>query len=271
MGKGINKDLKAADTYAEGPIAQYPVVLCADADPRIVYAMNKSTGFWPPHHPTVFRSADAGETWAATLFMDPRFAGTYNLAPNYQSAVCGTSYQEGVEWAAICPSDPNVLVRVGAGTCFVTNNGGKDWFNGHTALAPGQTGPPTPRSTFNCTGLVVTTTWNYYVDPFMHARHYICYTDIGFVISADAARTWRWFDDEGGIDICRDHLMVDGFARFFTTQKGFPRQDLMDDRRTGDSVTLHPYPVAHAGQIARRLDGEAELPGDLRGDLSLQV
>jgi photosystem II stability/assembly factor-like uncharacterized protein len=44
-----------------------------------------------------------------------------------------------------------------------------------------------------CNGLVVTTTWNYYIDPFEPRRHYICYTDIGFALSWDAAATWQWW------------------------------------------------------------------------------
>ena len=42
------------------------------------------------------------------------------------------------------------------------------------------------------TGLVVTTVWNYYLDPFEPDRHYIAYTDIGFARSTDAGKTWYW-------------------------------------------------------------------------------
>jgi hypothetical protein len=41
---------------------------------------------------------------------------------------------------------------------------------------------------------VVTTTWNYYIDPFESNRHYIAYTDIGFARSLDAGKTWIWWD-----------------------------------------------------------------------------
>ena len=43
------------------------------------------------------------------------------------------------------------------------------------------------------TGLVVTTTWNYYIDPFEKNRHYIAYTDIGFSYSLDAGKSWIWW------------------------------------------------------------------------------
>ena len=44
------------------------------------------------------------------------------------------------------------------------------------------------------TGLVVTTAWNYYLDPFQPNRHYIAYTDIGYARSTDAGKTWYWQD-----------------------------------------------------------------------------
>ena len=43
-----------------------------------------------------------------------------------------------------------------------------------------------------CNGLVVTTTWNYYIDPHEPTRHYICYTDIGFARSEDRGKSWLY-------------------------------------------------------------------------------
>ncbi|MCX7010715.1 MAG: hypothetical protein NTY53_26310, partial [Kiritimatiellaeota bacterium] len=43
----------------------------------------------------------------------------------------------------------------------------------------------------------VTTTWNYYRDPFEPNRHYICYTDIGFARSLDAGASWLWWHENG--------------------------------------------------------------------------
>ena len=71
----------------------------------------------------------------------------------------------------------------------ITRDGGKSWVIGHTRLT-GTKDPRSPEASWLCTGLVVTTTWNYYIDPFEPARHYICYTDIGFARSLDAAKTW---------------------------------------------------------------------------------
>lgn len=58
--------------------------------------------------------------------------------------------------------------------------------------APGQ--QPGPGSAWVCNGLVVTTTWHFYVDPFAPNRQYICYTDIGLARSMDAGKSWIWWD-----------------------------------------------------------------------------
>lgn len=164
MGHGINKDTTKADQWSYGPIAQYKQVMSTDAKPSTVYVTNTSTGFHPPHHETVYRSDDGGDTWRATFFQDPRFK-QYNVAPNYVTASAGQSYKGGGTpfGTAICNSDPNRLILVWSQS-YITHNGGMTWFNGDTYPAAGQ--QPQPGSAWACTGLVVTTTWNYYIDPF---------------------------------------------------------------------------------------------------------
>ncbi len=72
-GTGLNVETQKADQWAYGDVAQYSELLTTDANPLTVYAMNTSTGFHPPHHETVYRSDDGGQTWRATYFQDPRF------------------------------------------------------------------------------------------------------------------------------------------------------------------------------------------------------
>jgi len=192
MGQGLNRDTRRADRYAHGPIAQYRQVLSTDVKPLTVYVMNTSTGFHPPHHGTVFRSDDGGETWRDTYFEDPRFT-RYNVAPDWVSASTGQSSNGGEApfGAAICASDPDRVILV-RDQCHITHDGGASWFCGHAYPAPGQT--PRPGSAWVCTGLVVTSSWHYYIDPFEKNRHYIAYTDIGMARSTDAGRSWIWWD-----------------------------------------------------------------------------
>ncbi|MBW7989742.1 MAG: hypothetical protein FVQ84_06980 [Planctomycetes bacterium] len=192
MGQGINTDTKKTDQWAYSSIAQYKQLLTTDTNPLTVYAMNTSTGFHPPHHDTVYRSDDGGRTWRDTYFMDPRFK-RYNVAPNYVTASTGQSYKGGDApfGVAICSTDPNRLILLRS-QCYITHDGGDTWFNGHTYPAAGQ--KPKPGCEWVCNGLVVTTTWHYYIDPFEANRHYIAYTDIGLARSINGGKTWIWWD-----------------------------------------------------------------------------
>lgn len=193
MGAGINTETNAADQYAFGPIAQYHQVLTTDARPQTVYVLNTATGFHPPHHDTVYRSDDAGQTWRDVYFMDPRFE-KYNVAPDYVTASTGQSFKGGETpfGIVICDSDPDRLLMV-RNEAHVTHDGGKTWFGGHTYPAPGQ--KPGRGSAWVCNGLVVTTTWHHYIDPFETNRQYIAYTDIGLARSVDSGKSWSWWDN----------------------------------------------------------------------------
>ncbi|MHC4700511.1 MAG: WD40/YVTN/BNR-like repeat-containing protein, partial [Planctomycetota bacterium] len=194
IGMGINKDTKKADRWAYGDIAQFRQLLSTDAKPLTVYAMNTSTGFHPPHHETVYRSDDGGRSWRDTFFIDPRFE-RYNVAPNYFTASTGQSYKGGDTpfGVAICNTDPDRLILVWS-QCYITHDGGDRWFNGHTYPVAGRlTGPG---CAWVCNGLVVTTTWHYYIDPFEANRHYIAYTDVGMARSLDSGKTWIWWDKD---------------------------------------------------------------------------
>ena len=194
MGTGLNLETRPADDYSFGPISQYNQILTTDARPLTVYVFNTSTGFFPPHSDTVYRSDDGGQTWRATYFMDPRFKQC-NVAADYVTASTGQSFKGGESpfGVAICNTDPE-RVLLARNEVHVTHNGGRNWFCGSSYPAPGQT--PGPGSAWACNGLVVTTTWHYYIDPFEPRRHYIAYTDLGWARSLDAGRSWIWWSQK---------------------------------------------------------------------------
>ena len=194
MGAGLNTETKQADPWAYGPIAQYNHLLTTDARPLTVYALNTATGFHPPHHDTVYRSDDGGETWRATYFQDPRFP-QFNVAQDYVTASTGQCFKGGETpfGVAICNTDPNRLMLV-RNEPHITHDGGGSWFVGSTYPAGDQ--KPGPDTAWVCNGLVVTTTWHYYVDPHQAHRHYIAYTDIGLSRSLDGGKTWRWWNQK---------------------------------------------------------------------------
>ncbi|HLJ57375.1 MAG TPA: hypothetical protein VKT77_20220, partial [Chthonomonadaceae bacterium] len=117
-----------------------------------------------------------------------------NVEPDYTVCEDGQYYQD-VPSVGSDPNDPDRLILVDTGGCHVTIDGGNTWRTGHTALAPGQKAEA--GAAWLCNGLVVTTTWNYYIDPFRPERHYICYTDIGFARSTDRGKSWRWWSQKG--------------------------------------------------------------------------
>jgi hypothetical protein len=192
MGNGINKETQAYDQWAEGSIAQYHHVLTTNAKPLTVYALNSSTGFWPPHFATVYRSDDGGLNWRPTFYLDPR-GKECNVSPNWFSVSTGRAEPSVPFGAAVCDSDPDRVLHVG-GFVYATHDGGKSWFCANTLLGPGE--KPRPGCRWLCNGLVVTTTWHYYVDPHQLNRHYIAYTDIGFARSLDAGKTWIWWEQK---------------------------------------------------------------------------
>ena len=192
MGQGLNTETAQADQWAYGPVSQYQQLLATDVEPLTVYVFNTSTGFAPPHGDTVYRSDDGGETWRATYFQDPRFREC-NVSPDWETASCGQCFKGGETpfGVAICPTDPNRVILV-RNEPHITHDGGKTWFGGHTYPVSGQ--KPGPGSPWVCNGLVVTTTWHFYADPFDTNREYICYTDIGLARSTNSGQSWIWWD-----------------------------------------------------------------------------
>jgi photosystem II stability/assembly factor-like uncharacterized protein len=194
-GEGLNRDLERFDEWATGDLAQYHRVLTSNARPQTVYAFNANTGIPPPHHATVFRSDDAGATWRATYFPDPRFPGC-NVERDYTTVEDQQYYQDVPDGVAIDSEDPQRLLIADSGCLHVSSDGGKHWSSGHV-----QPGPPAPPgssiATWRNTGLVVTTAWHHYLDPFQRELRYICYTDIGFARSLDAGASWQWWPQKG--------------------------------------------------------------------------
>jgi len=181
MGKGI--DL-TSERWEDDPgrSARYEFVLTTNLHPDRVYAARGSAG-------RVFRSDDQGKTWRNTLFQKMNSA-EFNVGPNYLIDEPGGG-GDTISGFGINPGDPDHVIVGDWMNCYITRDGGKTWTAAHTRSAeePGRRGKA---MRWIDTGLVVTTVWQYYLDPFEPERHYIAYTDIGFARSTDAGKTWYW-------------------------------------------------------------------------------
>jgi len=161
---------------------QYEFVLTTDVNPSRAYAARGEDG-------RVFRSDDRGATWRDTLFPSMNSA-RFNVGPNYLIDERGDG-GDTISGFGINPADPEHVIVTDWMDCFITRNGGKTWASAHTRSAD-VAGRRGKGMRWINTGLVVTTVWNYYLDPFEPNRHYIAYTDIGYARSTDAGKTWYW-------------------------------------------------------------------------------
>lgn len=194
MNPKINVQTKRASEWAAGDLPQYRFLVANDVDPRTAYIHCAGTSFFPPNHNTIYKTTDGGASWSDTFFVDPRFK-EHNAAWDWKTLYLKQSHVGSPLGMEISPVDPNVLSRCDAMFIYTTRDGGRTWLAQHTIQANKTTDDKEAR--WLCNGLVNTTTWNYYVDPFEPNRHYICYTDIGFARSLDKGRSWRWWGPGG--------------------------------------------------------------------------
>jgi photosystem II stability/assembly factor-like uncharacterized protein len=156
-------------------------LLTTDVKPERVYAAD-SDG-------RVFRSDDRGDRWREILIQDMKSA-QFNVGPEYLIDESGRG-GDVISGFGINPVDPDHVVVTDWMNCFITRDGGQSWTPAHTrsAAEPGRRGKG---MRWLHTGLVVTTVWHYYIDPFEPERHYIAYTDVGYARSTDAGKSWSW-------------------------------------------------------------------------------
>ncbi len=161
---------------------QYAHVLTTNVQPLTVYAATDREG-------RVYRSDDGGRQWREILFTTVD-SGKLNIEPHYITCETG-GWGENISGMNINPADPDNVIVTDWMCCYITRDGGKTWISAHTRRAEGQ-GKPEKGQRWVDNGLVVTTVWHYYIDPFQHNRHYIAYTDLGYARSEDAGNTWYW-------------------------------------------------------------------------------
>jgi photosystem II stability/assembly factor-like uncharacterized protein len=181
MGAGIGlSSEREGDRRSRLP--HYPFLLTTNVNPDRIYAAASSGG-------RLFRSDNAGQTWRNVLIQDMK-SSPFNVGPDYLIDERGGG-GDTISGLGGNPANPDHVVVADWMNCFITRDGGATWSAAHTRSAeePGRRGKG---MRWSDNGMVVTTVWNYYLDPFEPSRHYIAYTDIGFARSTDAGKTWYW-------------------------------------------------------------------------------
>ena len=189
MGAGINQDIAKADEWGADDVAQYSFLAMAETHPRTVYATTRGTGYWPPHHWTVWRTDDAGESWRYCYTGDPR-GEEHNVEIGWVSRDLSWGWGGSALGFNVNAGDPETALYTNAGELYLTRDGGATWQCGYSAPAAGQ-GDPAPGQRWGSIGLEDTSCWQFAFDPADASRCYIAYTDIGFARSEDHGRTWR--------------------------------------------------------------------------------
>ncbi len=150
---------------------------------RIVFAA-QTGGSWCRK---IWRSVDGGTTWKSTF----RLAGPQrNVQPSWVQTQLRWGYYITRRGFCVSGADPNLAIVTTQGDFYVTHDAGKSWrqqMNAIIGILPGD-----PGIRYRCTGLEVTSCWEYLFDPLDKDREYIAYTDIGFARSVDRGKTWIW-------------------------------------------------------------------------------
>ena len=166
--------------HQQTTVPAYRLLATTNRQPATVYVVKRRPN-------QVFRSDDMGGTWRPTYFADPK-GDNFNVEPSYNMAEAGHGFTVATG-LGIDPKNPERVIMTDWLKCQITHDGGSSWQTLHTRSSEPDRLVEKGQSWIN-NGLVVTTTWHYYVDPFERDRHYIAYTDLMFARSLDQGQTW---------------------------------------------------------------------------------
>ena len=196
MNPRINVSTKRSSEYASD-LPTYGWIACADKQPERAYVFCRGTSFFPPNHTTIYRTDNAGDAWQPVFFSDPRFkksdkrlgdsAAECNVETDWQTECWGQREQGEVRGLEINPSNPDMVVLTQSRFIHATMDAGRTW---HSPYAGTRQVDGQGRKQWANSGEVVTSSWNYTIDPFDKLNRFICYTDIGLARSVDGGKTW---------------------------------------------------------------------------------
>lgn len=133
----------------------------------------------------VWRSADGGQNWHQVF----HFTGTRkNVEHSWVEKDMRWGYFITKTGFFASRTDADTAVMTTQGDMYLTRDGGGGWhsiINRDMGVLPDGT-----TARYQSIGLEVTTCFQYLFDPWEPDRHYVAFTDIGFIRSLDAGKTW---------------------------------------------------------------------------------
>jgi photosystem II stability/assembly factor-like uncharacterized protein len=177
-------------------VGMFNIIECAENNPLIAYAIINNSNPLAGIDQNIYKTADGGSTWN-NCFVANSYAWQSGKPPDPagDNVTLGWQAYDEYGWNSpmlygftVCKTDPNYVIGGGDGELYCTSNGGTTWSACYINYK--DSGTRGQHKKWQTDGLNVTSTWNYYIDPTDSAKHYICYTDIGFARSVDGGITW---------------------------------------------------------------------------------
>ena len=128
----------------------------------------------------VARTRDFGQSWS--LVRKESSAMAPNVHDAWIAPALGTGWGENPLALGVADQDANLCIGTDFGRTMITTDGGANWNAAYSRQVPG--------AAWTTTGLDVTTSYGYHVDPFDARRRFITYTDIGLSRSEDGGKSW---------------------------------------------------------------------------------
>ena len=174
----------AATTWTSSPLpgsgAEIRAVATSRNHPQIAYASYSQLQLDGRKWLGVARTSDAGVHWQLVWKEDT------TVAPNVHDA--WIAQQFGPDWGenplalVVADQDPKLVYGTDLGRTMVTTDGGGNWQAGYSTK--------NARGAWTSTGLDVTNSYGYLVDPFDSNRRFIPTTDVGLFRSEDKGLSW---------------------------------------------------------------------------------
>jgi len=167
--------------------ASWKVVLSSrQVNPQeLVMAANQTDVAYAADGKLVFRTSNGGNNWQSVFRMS---GGDANVEKSWVQTEIHWGYSIMPFGLGVNPAEADIVLVSTQGDFYLSKNGGRSWNQMMNEKVGVQRGDPGFR--YRCTGLEVTSVWDFLFDPWEKNRLYIAYTDIGFARSLDRGKTW---------------------------------------------------------------------------------